>query len=255
MFRIYRMGCDCRHDSDFRFERPDGIDSYLMLFVKTRAFFMIGGERVVTDPGTFIIYGKDQPICYGAAETEYVNDWMRFDCVDIPGVKELYNKPLHQDGSVDVSRYFHLIADCYYHRNNPKTEELLVRALLGEVLADSREPEENIAHYRELIELRRRIYAAPGENWTIEKMSRSINISESYLFKLYKRAFGVTCTADVINSRIEQAGHYLSYSDMGIEEIAFRCGYTSVTHFSRQFRQILGITPTEYRKTRNTVSQ
>ena len=39
MFNIYRMGCECKHDANFAFDRPRGSVNYLMLYVKTQAIF------------------------------------------------------------------------------------------------------------------------------------------------------------------------------------------------------------------------
>ena len=82
-------------------------------------------------------------------------------------------------------------------------------------------------------------------------MASQLNISEPYLHLLYKKAFGVTCNQDVINSRIEQAQRYLSYSAMTVEEVAYACGYRNAVHFSRQFKQFAGVTPSEWRKNEN----
>ena len=253
MFTIFRMGCGCRHDKDFIFDRPNGIDGYLMLFVRTRAQFLIKGERVITEPDTFIIFDRSAEIYYGAYESEYINDWIRFDSNEpLTGVTgaELFNKPIQTDGRVDVAQYFRLISDCYYRSDNKQTEGLLIKALINEVFSAEaeREIDGSAAHYRELLDLRGQIYAAPEEEWSISRMAKLINISEPYLYRLYKKAFGVTCAADVINSRIEQARHYLSYSDLGVEEIAFICGYKNPVHFSRQFKQITGHSPKEWRR-------
>ena len=79
-------------------------------------------------------------------------------------------------------------------------------------------------------------------------MAQELNVSEPYLHLLYKKVFGTTCNRDVISSRIEQAQHYLSYSEMTVEEIAFECGYRTTVHFSRQFKQMTGTTPTKWRR-------
>ena len=83
MYEIQRMGCSCRHDSSFVFDLPQGFDGYLMLYVKTRAFFRIGEETYTVEPETFIIYNRNSPLYYGAAGGAYVNDWMLFDCTEV----------------------------------------------------------------------------------------------------------------------------------------------------------------------------
>ncbi|MBR1723503.1 MAG: helix-turn-helix transcriptional regulator, partial [Ruminococcus sp.] len=75
-----------------------------------------------------------------------------------------------------------------------------------------------------------------------------VHISAPYLQELYKKAFGISCMNDVIECRIAYAKSLLVISDMRIEEIATRCGYKSLIHFSRQFRKITGSSPTEWRR-------
>ena len=251
MFNIFRMGCGCRHDGDFVHDRPEGFEGYLMLFVKTRAAFTINGERIITEPNTFLIYDKNTPQLYEAVDNEYINDWIQFDCTEslTSGVDIRFAEPVFIGESIDISQYFRLIGDCYFRTKNKKTSGYLIKAILSEVFSAEQSPEDSsIAHYRELLDLRGRIYASPDEDWSIKRMAQLINISEPYLYRLYKKAFGVTCAADVINSRIEQAQHYLSYSKLGVEEIAFECGYKNTVHFSRQFKQLTGMSPSEWRK-------
>ena len=255
MFSIHRMGCACRHDQSFVLDRPRGYDGYLMLFVKTKAEFVIGGETHRVEPNTFIIYDRFTPQYYKACEGDYINDWLQFDSSEhlASGIGVRFDEPVFIGESVDVSMYFKLIADCYYRTDNLRTAGYLIKALLTEVFSGSVDTNDSdIAHYRELLDLRRRIYSAPQEDWTVERMAASMNVSEPYLHLLYKKAFGVTCNRDVINSRIEQAQHYLSYSEMTIEEIAFACGYRSTIHFSRQFKQVSGVTPSDWRKEETT---
>lgn len=253
MFNIIRMGCGCRHDPNFVFDRPGGLEDTLMLFVRTRAQFVIGGERIITEPDTFFIFEPHTPLCYGSYEGEYENDWIRFSNPEPLAAPDISGKPVPICGKVDVSQYFRLIGDCYFRNGSRQTEMLLIKALLNEVYSLGGEKYSSIAHYRELLELRGRIYAAPQEEWSIANMAKLVCISEPYLYRLYKKAFGVTCNADVINSRIEQASHYLAYSDLGIEETAFLCGYKNAVHFSRQFKQAMGQSPKEWREQNRSI--
>ncbi len=251
MFSIHRMGCGCRHDPSFVYDRPRGYDGYLMLFVKTKAEFIINGISRHVEPNTFIIYNKHTPQHYSALDGDYVNDWVQFDCPPswAAGTGVKYDMPVFIGESVDVSQYFKLLADCYFRTNNMQTAGYLIKALLTEVFAEQHGSElAGIAHYRELIDLRSRIYSAPEEDWSVSRMAAQLNVSEPYLHMLYKKAFGVTCNRDVICSRIEQAKHELSFTDMTIEEVSFACGYSNTVHFSRQFKQITGQTPSEWRK-------
>ena len=254
MFDIRAMGCACRHDKSFVFDRPKGYDGYLLLFVKTKADFVIDGRTYHFEPNTFLIYDRLTPNYYKASGGDYINDWIQFDTTEnLPAaVGTRFNEPVYIGESVDISQYFKLIAECYFRTKNMRSAGYLIKAMLSEVFSvDEHRPETDTAHYRELTALRRRIYSTPDRDWTIENMAAQLNISEPYLHLLYKKAFGITCNQDVINSRIEQAQRYLSYSAMTVEEVAYACGYRNAVHFSRQFKQFAGVTPSEWRKNEN----
>lgn len=56
---------------------------------------------------------------------------------------------------------------------------------------------------------------------------------------------------DVYEKRIEMAKKYLADSNYTITQIADLCGYQNTEHFCRQFKQITGITASEYRSNRS----
>ena len=255
MYQIQRMGCACRHDSSFILDQPQGFEGYLMLFVRTPAYFRIGDREYTVEPETFILYDRGVPLYYGASGGSYVNDWILFDCTD-PLSKDAairFNEPVFIGEQINLPQYFQLIADGYYRGTDAQAAGLLIRAMLSEIFSQaerSRTPD--FPHYRELLDLRRQIYAQPARSWNVKEMAQMLSISVPYLHALYKKAFGITCTGDVIRSRMEQAQQYLRNRGMTVEEIAFACGYSSCVHFSRQFKQQTGLSPLQWRRQNNT---
>jgi len=73
-------------------------------------------------------------------------------------------------------------------------------------------------------------------------------LSESHFFALYKKNYGLSPMRDLINARITAAKNLLMFTDKKISEIAEKTGYSNPYHFSRQFKQITGITPIAFRK-------
>ncbi|MBP0967505.1 MAG: diguanylate cyclase, partial [Oscillospiraceae bacterium] len=112
----------------------------------------------------------------------------------------------------------------------------------------SRRNEKASPYYREFVDLRERIYSNPQEDWSIDSMCRDLILSRGYFQKLYTRCFGISFTQDVINSRIELSKRLLASTDYSIACIADQSGYSNYVHFMHQFKKIVGITPTEYRK-------
>ncbi len=126
-----------------------------------------------------------------------------------------------------------------------------ISAIAAKHLAESRESqqsEKSSPYYREFVTLRERIYSNPQEDWSIDAMCRDLILSRGYFQKLYTRCFGISFTQDVINSRIELSKRLLSSTDFSIAYIADQSGYSNYVHFMHQFKKIVGITPTEYRR-------
>ena len=199
MFEIQRMGCSCRHDSSFLLDQPQGYDVYLMLFVKTRAVFRLDGEYRLAEPSTFILYDRNTPLYYGASGGDYINDWALFDCTEPlqAEAKVRFNELIPIGEQIDLPQYFQLIADSFFRGANTNSAGLLIRAMLTEIFsAPVSKGWTDLPHYRELLDLRRQLYAQPDLDWDAQKMAQQVNISVPYLHALYKKAFGVTCAAD-----------------------------------------------------------
>ncbi len=105
-----------------------------------------------------------------------------------------------------------------------------------------------IPHYERLSALRREIYRNPAQSWSIQEICDNLCISRPYFHKIYLSAFGISCTQDVIESRIACAKELLEKTDDPVFDIAQRCGFESDGYFMRQFRKRTGMTPTAYRR-------
>ena len=119
---------------------------------------------------------------------------------------------------------------------------------LWETLSSSRPKESGFIGIHELKKLRREIHRAPELNWNLSELAKRLNISKSYLQKLYQEHFGISYLEDLIGARIRMAKELLTATDLRIGEIAEACGYNNETHFMRQLKDKTGITPTAYRK-------
>lgn len=71
----------------------------------------------------------------------------------------------------------------------------------------------------------------------------------SSLSRIFSASEGRTIEKYAILQRIEYVKELLSYRELTISEIAYRAGYSSAAHLSRQFKEVTGMTPTAYLKT------
>lgn len=81
---------------------------------------------------------------------------------------------------------------------------------------------------------------------TNERLAAKANISEVYFRQLFLKQYGITPRQYIINARIAKAKQLLSSGNKKISAVAEECGFVSVYHFSRCFKEKVGMTPTEY---------
>lgn len=73
-----------------------------------------------------------------------------------------------------------------------------------------------------------------------------IGVSYDQASRVFSRLEGRTIERYHILQKVEYVKELLAYKDLGLAEIAFRTGYSSVAHLSRQFKDVTGMTPTQY---------
>jgi len=81
-----------------------------------------------------------------------------------------------------------------------------------------------------------------------EQLPLLIGQTYSSLSKLFSEAEGITIEKYLILQKIERAKELLCYGELNVSEIAIQLNYSSSQHFSRQFRSIVGVSPTVYVK-------
>ncbi|CAM3781255.1 HTH-type transcriptional regulator ArgR [Pseudomonas reidholzensis] len=79
------------------------------------------------------------------------------------------------------------------------------------------------------------------------ELTRIAGISVAQLERYCKRVFHLTPRQMIHKARLEHA-HRLLHTTLPIIEVALQCGYTDHSAFSRQFKQLTGFTPRQYRQ-------
>lgn len=83
---------------------------------------------------------------------------------------------------------------------------------------------------------------------TLTEISDFVNFSPTYFSSYFKEKTGVGFGDYVIKVRMEKAMYYLRNSELSIYDIAEKVGYADAKHFSKVFRRIVKVKPTEYRR-------
>lgn len=86
---------------------------------------------------------------------------------------------------------------------------------------------------------------------TLELISDELNLSKSYVSHVFKEKTGFTVMEYVMGCRLREVKYLLEMEpDKCLKDIAVECGFESLSHFSRYFREKVGLTAGEYRRIR-----
>lgn len=92
------------------------------------------------------------------------------------------------------------------------------------------------------------INANYSQDLTLQCISQHFFISPNYLCKIFKDTTGFTYINYLNQVRIQSAQELLRNSDLNINSISCRVGFKSTTHFGRVFKNIVHLSPLQYRK-------
>lgn len=90
-----------------------------------------------------------------------------------------------------------------------------------------------------------------GESIDLKTLSEISNFSEYHFHRIFKAFIREPLGTYITRLRLERAAHELRYSEMTIEEIAYKVGYEVPSSLSKSFKQLYGISPKEYRADKN----
>lgn len=254
-----RIGYNHCHGDGFVIDIPKEFSWWLFLLIKTPAVFRIDGEEIITKPNSFILFSHGTPQYYKAYNGDYIDDWFHLiiNEEDISYFKALgipINQVVPLPNADDISMTIRKMAYEFY--NEGKYKNRIIKSMLDIIfLTLSRQLNENSSefcpindsNYDELLTIRNDIFNYPQRKWSVDEIAKSVSISRSTVQHAYKNAFGVSISQDVISSRIRRAKYYLTSTNLTISKIAELCGYNSTVFFTRQFKNVEGKSPTEYR--------
>ena len=83
---------------------------------------------------------------------------------------------------------------------------------------------------------------------TIQDVAHNTGIDSKYLCKIFNKYLNCSPQSFLLNIRIERACELLKYKSLSIAEIARSVGYEDQFLFSKMFKKVKNIAPTEYRK-------
>ena len=83
---------------------------------------------------------------------------------------------------------------------------------------------------------------------SLQVLAKESGYSRVHFIRMFRAATGYAPHNYLLKLRVDRVRELLVSSTLSLTEIALECGFSSHSHLSRVFRQVLGATPSEYRR-------
>ena len=155
------------------------------------------------------------------------------------GADDYIQKPFHTD-YVKI-KIIHLLQE-----RRKLRERLLEKLRDNKLLLSEPEKVESIddAFLRKFAEQIEAVYADPEYN--VEKLSETLGLSRGHLHRKIKELTGTAPVEFLRTYRLNKATQLLRQNAYTVSEVAYRTGFSSPAYFSKCFKAVYGVTPTEY---------
>ena len=238
--------------------RPRGrLDFQLLYIAAGKAHFHFNGKEEIVTAGHMVLYRPKEPQkyeYYGEDQTEVY--WVHFTGGDVTNILRSYG--LTKDKQVF---YCGKGLDYQNHFRTMIQELQMCREHFDEILE---------IHLREIFVMIHRHFLTStklsnsqiaedidaatmffnehyNEEINIEEYAKKHNLSTSWFIRNFKQYTGFTPLQYILSIRIYNAEALLRSSQYNITEVASIVGYDNPLYFSRIFKKIKGISPSEYR--------
>jgi AraC-like DNA-binding protein len=168
--------------------------------------------------------------------------------------KAAYLNPKYLPFNADIQWIIHEIKNCK-HKGiikkmylEAKIKELLILQLDTLIKKPQNKEYVEDEDFKKLLEAKLILEANFTNAPTLLELSRIISLNEFKLKRGFKASFATTIKSYVTKLRMEYAKDLFKKKASNVGEVAYKCGYKDVSHFSAAFKSFYGFTPVSFRK-------
>lgn len=242
---------------DFYTERPKGSANYQLLYIADgSAKFKIKGKLMEINKGTCVLYHPGEPQYYYYQLEQHPDVyWVHFTCdrnhplmnhIDF-GDGNIFEVGVHNSYALLYDKMIHELQmkDLYFE----ETASLYLQELLLKMSRIRNKKTEIVYKYNHQIEEAIRIFHRnPEENIVIKKYAKENNLNYYHFIDNFTKYTGLAPKQYIINIRMAKAKELLSNSLFSVTDVSGMVGYDNPLYFSRLFKKVVGMAPSEYRK-------
>src|ERR1700726_1694803 len=96
--------------------------------------------------------------------------------------------------------------------------------------------------------IRELVHAKMEDDLSLDEMAESVGLSTAHFARMFRKSTGETPHQFVLRQRIERAKAMLRAPNARVLDVAVACVFKTQQHFAQAFRDLWGVSPTEYRQ-------
>lgn len=239
-------------------QRPTGVDQAILIYcVKGNGWCEMAGNRHTIDAGGLLVIPPGNAHTYGADEDRpWTIFWVHIKGNNVSallGELEItgQNPVLYLGESPELLALFEEMLDVLEHGYDSSRllyASQILAHLVGLMIWDRhrnwRGPRDTAQKVAESITYMKQHLE---QHATAASLAALANLSESHYRSLFKRQIGYAPMDYFVRLRMHKACQLLDTTSMNVKEIAAKVGYEDPLYFSRVFKAVVEVTPTQYR--------
>lgn len=82
----------------------------------------------------------------------------------------------------------------------------------------------------------------------VQEIAEHVHLNPSYFSNYFRKKVGISCTKYISLQRLSRAAELLQTTDISLSDIAYKCGFQSISNFYHLFGTLYTISPAKFRK-------
>lgn len=156
-------------------------------------------------------------------------------------------RPTLSSLDLDAKRIGYEAARLLDHKMAGKRSTEIVRIAPGHI-AIRQSTDLTVVADADMVQAMRYIRESACTGIEVSDVAEHVGLSLSVLGRRFRKFLGRTPKSEITRIQIDQAKALLAQSDRSCESVARRCGYSSLTCFTRAFHRETGVPPNAYRR-------
>lgn len=232
-------------------------ENFLFYCVDGAGWYRIGQQQYKVAPNEFFILPQGVEHAYGSTEDNpWSIYWVHFGGKGLPSFNKLpivskHFEPYHIKASDDIANHFSKIyktLESGFSTDNLVFANMYLMHFINLFLYNTRHI--NLEAHRKLDSIDSSIIYMQEhvhENIALNDLCAHFNYSCSRFSHLFKQKTGYAPIDYFIQLKMQKASQQLDFTEKSVKEIASDMGFDDPYYFSKRFRKIFGMSPSQYR--------